>query len=41
MGTQFDPTVTAKFIQILIEDGIYTPPQPVPDLRVVRVESGA
>jgi hypothetical protein len=41
MGSQFDPTVTAKFIQILIEDGLYVPPSPAPDLRVLRVESGA
>jgi HD-GYP domain-containing protein (c-di-GMP phosphodiesterase class II) len=41
MGTQFDPTVTAKFIQILIEDGVYVPPQPAPELRVLRIETGA
>ncbi len=41
MGTQFDPTVTAKFIQILIEDGAYAPPEPGPDLRVLRMETGA
>jgi hypothetical protein len=41
MGSQFDPTVTAKFIQMLIEDGSYTPITPQPDLRLVRVENGA
>lgn len=41
MGTQFDPTVTAKFIQILIEDGVYEPQEPAPDLRVLRLETRA
>jgi HD-GYP domain-containing protein (c-di-GMP phosphodiesterase class II) len=41
MGTQFDPTVTAKFIEMLIQDGTYTPAEPAPDLRVLRVETGA
>jgi HD-GYP domain-containing protein (c-di-GMP phosphodiesterase class II) len=41
MGSQFDPTVTAKFIQMLIEAGQYTPPAVHPELRVLRVETGA
>jgi putative nucleotidyltransferase with HDIG domain len=30
MGTQYDPKLCAIFIQILMEEGIYTPSEPVP-----------
>ena len=35
MGTQFDPKICATFIQMLIEDGTYVPPEIAPPLRVV------
>ncbi|HEX6506908.1 MAG TPA: HD-GYP domain-containing protein [Chloroflexota bacterium] len=41
MGTQFDPRVCAEFIQLLIEQGIYTPIESAPpDLRIVRRDAG-
>jgi HD-GYP domain-containing protein (c-di-GMP phosphodiesterase class II) len=39
MGSQFDPLVCATFIQMLIEDGMYVPPEPAPDLRIVTSEA--
>jgi hypothetical protein len=35
MGTQFDPKICAAFIQMLIEDGVYTPPDAAPHLHLV------
>lgn len=35
MGAQFDPRVCAAFIQLLIEEGTYTPAEPGPELRIV------
>lgn len=40
IGSQFDPTVCALFIQTLIDDGVYTPPVFTRELRVVPPESG-
>ena len=39
IGTQFDPRVCATFVQLLIEEGVYVPPQPAADLHVVRREA--
>lgn len=35
IGTQFDPRVCAKFIELLIEEGTYAPPNPALDLQLV------
>jgi hypothetical protein len=35
MGSQFDPKVCAAFLQMLIDEGTYTPPERVPELRIV------
>jgi HD-GYP domain-containing protein (c-di-GMP phosphodiesterase class II) len=35
MGSQFDPQVCATWIQILIEDGVYTPEEQAHHLRLV------
>jgi hypothetical protein len=42
MGSQFDPQVCAAFIQMLIEDGSYVPPEleAGPELRLVREQTG-
>ena len=41
MGTQFDPRVSAAFIQLLIEQGAYTPVESRgPDLRIVTLDAG-
>jgi HD-GYP domain-containing protein (c-di-GMP phosphodiesterase class II) len=41
MGTQFDPRVSATFIQRLIEQGAYTPFESTgPDLRIVTRDAG-
>ncbi|HZU14622.1 MAG TPA: HD-GYP domain-containing protein [Chloroflexota bacterium] len=41
IGSQFDPRVCGAFIQMLIDEGVYTPPETHPDLlRLVR-ESAA
>ena len=40
IGSQFDPTVCATFIQVLIEQGIYLPPERTPELRLVPAEAG-
>jgi HD-GYP domain-containing protein (c-di-GMP phosphodiesterase class II) len=41
MGSQFDPRVCGMFLQMLIEEGIYTPPEPAPELRLVTMEAAA
>lgn len=41
MGTQFDPRVSAAFIQLLIERGEYIPIETSgPDLRIVQLDAG-
>lgn len=41
MGTQFDPRVSATFIQLLIEQGTYMPVENSgPDLRIVKWDAG-
>jgi len=41
MGTQFDPRVSATFIQLLIEKGTYLPVENSgPDLRIVTWDVG-
>ncbi|MDQ2745083.1 MAG: HD-GYP domain-containing protein [Chloroflexota bacterium] len=40
IGSQFDPTVCATFIQVLIEQGIYLPHERTPELRLVPAEAG-
>jgi putative nucleotidyltransferase with HDIG domain len=40
LGTQFDPTLCAVFINLLIEDGTYRPSEPPADLRLVPVMAG-
>lgn len=35
MGAQFDAKICAAYIQLLIEDGIYVPPEQAPTLRLV------
>ncbi len=40
IGSQFDPTVCATFIQVLIEQGIYLPHERTPQLRLVPAEAG-
>jgi HD-GYP domain-containing protein (c-di-GMP phosphodiesterase class II) len=41
MGTQFDPRVSATFIQLLIEQGTYIPVESSgPDLRIVTWDAG-
>jgi putative nucleotidyltransferase with HDIG domain len=41
MGTQFDPRVSATFIQLLIEQGAYLPVETTgPDLRIVARDAG-
>jgi HD domain len=41
MGTQFDPRVSATFIQLLIEQGAYVPVDSKgPDLRIVARDAG-
>ena len=39
MGSQFDPNVTARFIQLLIDDGTYAPSEP-PTLHILKAEAG-
>lgn len=39
MGSQFDPKVCAAFIQMLIEEGTYSPPEPAPELHLVRSDA--
>ena len=40
IGSQFDPTVCATFIQVLIDQGIYLPHERTPELRLVPAEAG-
>jgi HD-GYP domain-containing protein (c-di-GMP phosphodiesterase class II) len=40
MGTQFDPQICAAFIRMLIDDGVYIPPEPAPDLRLIMSDAG-
>jgi HD-GYP domain-containing protein (c-di-GMP phosphodiesterase class II) len=41
MGTQFDPRVSAAFIQLLIEQGVYLPMESkAPELRIVALDAG-
>jgi putative nucleotidyltransferase with HDIG domain len=41
MGTQFDPRVSAAFIQLLIEQGVYIPVETkAPELRIVARDAG-
>jgi len=40
IGSQFDPTVCATFIQVLIEQGTYLPHERTPELRLVPAEAG-
>jgi putative nucleotidyltransferase with HDIG domain len=41
MGTQFDPRVSATFIQLLMEQGAYIPVErTAPDLRIVARDAG-
>jgi HD domain-containing protein len=35
MGTQYDPKLCAIFIQTLMEDGVYTPVGPAPELQLI------
>jgi hypothetical protein len=35
MGTQYDPKLCAAFIQILMDDGIYIPTSPGPELHLI------
>ncbi len=39
IGAQFDPTVCAAFIQVLIEQGTYLPHERTPELRLVPAEA--
>jgi HD-GYP domain-containing protein (c-di-GMP phosphodiesterase class II) len=39
MGSQFDPKVCAAFIQMLIDEGTYTPPTRVPELRILTADA--
>lgn len=39
MGTQFDPQVCAAWIQMLIEDGTFVPPETAPHLQLVTSEA--
>ena len=40
IGSQFDPTVCATFIQVLIEQGTYLPHERTPELRLLPAEAG-
>jgi hypothetical protein len=40
MGSQFDPRVCAGFLQLLIDDGLYVPHEPIMNLRLVGKEAG-
>ena len=39
MGSQFDPNVCAKWIQLLIEQGEYQPADLTPSLRIINAEA--
>lgn len=40
IGSQFDPTVCATFIQVLIEQGTYLPHERTPELRLLPAGAG-
>jgi len=40
MGSQFDPRLCATFIQLLIEEGVYTPPDTGTHLHLVSDRAG-
>ncbi len=39
MGSQFDPSLCVTFLRMLVEEGMYIPPEQLPDLQLIQMET--